>query len=314
MGMLAQPVPGLPARGPTPPCVPSSPPPGGFPKKRLSLEEGYKLTDLPHAVVGEGKHPLRSTTSAKTRCRPSRTPRSMRQARSESLDLLISQDIFMTQTTALADVVLPATSWAEHEAVYTASDRSVPALRRPPLTPKGECRHDWQIFADLSGAPGLSHALRGHARNMERGARAVPPVRRRHLREDGRAGLCAVAHFRRCGRRPGKPRHARTVRRWGVHHARREAHNLAARGMARPHGTAGEALSAGAVHGARGGALLVPVDDGQLQGAGRAGRRARLREHEPGRRRRARHPGRGAGVGVIRGAARCSRAPPWTSA
>ena len=34
--------------------------------------------------------------------------------------------------------------------------------------------------------PGLSHALRGHARNMGRGARAVPPIRRRHLRQDGR--------------------------------------------------------------------------------------------------------------------------------
>ena len=62
-------------------------------------------------------------------------------------------------------------------------------------------------------------------------------------------------------------------------------------GMARrPRRQPDDALPAGAVHGARGGALLVPVDDGQLQGAGRAGRRARLREHEPGRRRRARHP------------------------
>ena len=67
----------------------------------------------------------------------------------ESLDLLISQDIFMTQTTALADVVLPATSWAEHDAVYTASDRSF-QLTTAALPPKGECRHDWEIFADLS--------------------------------------------------------------------------------------------------------------------------------------------------------------------
>ncbi|MFR1638046.1 MAG: molybdopterin-dependent oxidoreductase [Eggerthellaceae bacterium] len=49
----------------------------------------------------------------------------------------------MTQTMALV-VVLPATSWAEHDAVYTASDRSFQRTTAA-LPPKGECRHDWQI-------------------------------------------------------------------------------------------------------------------------------------------------------------------------
>lgn len=118
----------------------------GVPEERLSLEPGWKLTDLPHAVE-EGK--IRAFYNFGED--PLQTEPDTAQVRRmlESLDLLISQDIFMTQTTALADVVLPATSWAEHDAVYTASDRSF-QLTTAALPPKGECRHDWEIFADLS--------------------------------------------------------------------------------------------------------------------------------------------------------------------
>ena len=41
----------------------------------------------------------------------------------EKVELLIVQDIFMTQTAAEADILLPATSCAEHEGVYSAADR-----------------------------------------------------------------------------------------------------------------------------------------------------------------------------------------------
>ncbi|MBX9033386.1 formate dehydrogenase subunit alpha [Gordonibacter massiliensis (ex Traore et al. 2017)] len=118
----------------------------GVPEERLSLEEGWKLTDLPHGVA-EGK--IRAFYNFGED--PLQTEPDTAQMRKtlEGLDLLISQDIFMTQTTALADVVLPATSWGEHDAVYTASDRSF-QLTTAALPPKGECRHDWEIFADLS--------------------------------------------------------------------------------------------------------------------------------------------------------------------
>lgn len=118
----------------------------GVPEECLSLKEGWKLTDLPHGVA-EGK--IRAFYNFGED--PLQTEPDTAQMRRtlESLDLLISQDIFMTQTTALADVVLPATSWAEHDAVYTASDRSF-QLTTAALPPKGECRHDWEIFADLS--------------------------------------------------------------------------------------------------------------------------------------------------------------------
>ena len=116
------------------------------PEESLSLKEGWKLTDLPEAVAAGkirafynfGEDPLQTEPD---------TARMLETL--EGLDFLISQDIFMTQTTALADVVLPATSWGEHDAVYTASDRTF-QLTTAALPPKGECRHDWEIFADLS--------------------------------------------------------------------------------------------------------------------------------------------------------------------
>ena len=118
----------------------------GVPEEKLPLEEGYKLTDLGH-LVDEGKvHCFYNYGEDPVQTEPDSA--GMRKALSE-LDLFICQDIFMTQTTMLADVILPATSWGEHEGVFTASDRSFQHFDAA-VPPKGECRHDWEIFADLS--------------------------------------------------------------------------------------------------------------------------------------------------------------------
>lgn len=70
-----------------------------------------------------------------------------------NLDFMISQDIFMTETATYADVIFPATSWGEHDCVYTACDRgfqlSTAALPKP-----YETKHDWEIIALLSTAMG----------------------------------------------------------------------------------------------------------------------------------------------------------------
>ena len=48
----------------------------------------------------------------------------------ENLDFLVVQDIFMTETAALADVVLPATSWAEKDGTFTSTERRVQYIRK----------------------------------------------------------------------------------------------------------------------------------------------------------------------------------------
>lgn len=67
-----------------------------------------------------------------------------------SLDTLVVQDIFMTRTAELADVVLPASvGWAESEGTVTSSERRVQRVRAA-VTPPGEAWHDQDIIGELA--------------------------------------------------------------------------------------------------------------------------------------------------------------------
>ncbi len=67
-----------------------------------------------------------------------------------NLELLVVQDIFLTRTAELADVVLPATAaWAETEGTVTNSERRVQRVRRA-LEPPGEARDDLAIVVELA--------------------------------------------------------------------------------------------------------------------------------------------------------------------
>ncbi len=66
------------------------------------------------------------------------------------LDILVVQDIFLTKTAEIADVVLPASaSWCESEGTVTNSERRVQRVRKA-LDPPGEARDDVTILADLA--------------------------------------------------------------------------------------------------------------------------------------------------------------------
>lgn len=67
----------------------------------------------------------------------------------EKLDLLIVQDIFLTETAQMADVVLPARSWGEVEGTYTNTERRVQRVRKA-VEAKPGIREDWDILCDLS--------------------------------------------------------------------------------------------------------------------------------------------------------------------
>lgn len=67
----------------------------------------------------------------------------------EKLDLLIVQDIFMTETAELADVVLPAKSWGEVDGTYTNTDRSIQRVRTA-VNALPDIKEDWEILCDLS--------------------------------------------------------------------------------------------------------------------------------------------------------------------
>ena len=72
------------------------------------------------------------------------------------LEALIVQDIFLNETAKVADVVLPATCFAEKEGTFTNSERRVQRVRKA-VDPPGQARADWRILADLyerCGGPG----------------------------------------------------------------------------------------------------------------------------------------------------------------
>lgn len=80
----------------------------------------------------------------------------------EKLDLLIVQDIFLTETAQLADVVLPARSWGEVDGTYTNTERRVQRVRKAVDADPGT-RDDWDILCDLSTRMGYLM----HYRNSE---------------------------------------------------------------------------------------------------------------------------------------------------
>lgn len=67
----------------------------------------------------------------------------------EQLELLVCQDIFVNETGALADVILPATSFAEKDGTFTNTDRRVQRCRTA-VSPVGQSRPDWDIICDLA--------------------------------------------------------------------------------------------------------------------------------------------------------------------
>jgi predicted molibdopterin-dependent oxidoreductase YjgC len=70
------------------------------------------------------------------------------QAALEAADFIVVQDIFMTDTAKMADVVLPAGTFAESDGTFANSERRVQRVR-PAIKPVGESRTDVDILLDL---------------------------------------------------------------------------------------------------------------------------------------------------------------------
>ncbi|MDJ0753375.1 MAG: NADH-quinone oxidoreductase subunit NuoG [Ardenticatenaceae bacterium] len=70
------------------------------------------------------------------------------------LDFLVVQELFLTETAKVADVVLPAQSWAERDGTFTNGERRVQRYY-PAIQPVGESRPDWQIIEQIGHKMGL---------------------------------------------------------------------------------------------------------------------------------------------------------------
>lgn len=117
----------------------------------LPSEIGVKLTEVPHAVLEEnkikayyifGEDPVQSDPDASE----------VREAL-DACEFVVVQDIFMNKTALHADVILPATSWGEHDGVYSCADRGFQRIRKA-VEPKGDVKTDWDIICRVSTAMG----------------------------------------------------------------------------------------------------------------------------------------------------------------
>ncbi len=74
----------------------------------------------------------------------------------EALDFIAVQDIFMTETAEIADLVLPAACTFEKDGTVTAAERRVQWMTQV-VPPPGEARPDWEIVCDVAEALGYGH-------------------------------------------------------------------------------------------------------------------------------------------------------------
>jgi formate dehydrogenase major subunit len=89
------------------------------------------------------------------------------------LDFLVVQDIFLTETARLADVVLPAACYAEKDGLYTNTERRVQRLSRA-VRPPGQAKEDWEIVQLIANALGGDWNYAG-ARDLAEELRALTP-------------------------------------------------------------------------------------------------------------------------------------------
>lgn len=116
----------------------------------LPDKQGYHLTEVPHLVKENklkayyifGEDPVQSDPDAAA----------VRDSL-DNMELVIVQDIFMNKTALHADVIFPATSWGEHEGVYSSADRGFQKFNKA-VEPKGDVKPDWEIISLMSTAMG----------------------------------------------------------------------------------------------------------------------------------------------------------------
>jgi formate dehydrogenase major subunit len=120
-------------------------------QKTLDPQPGLTVVEIMHAVhAGEirgmyimGENPAMSDPDV----------RHAREALAE-LEMLVVQDIFLTETGYLADVILPASAFPEKTGTFTNTDRSV-QIGRQALDPPGEARQDLWIIIEVAKRLGL---------------------------------------------------------------------------------------------------------------------------------------------------------------
>lgn len=127
----------------------------------VQLEEGAVHGDI-RAMYIMGENPMGSSPDI------AEVERGLR-----NLEFLVAQDIFLSETAALADVVFPVASFAEKDGTFTNTERRVQLVSKA-VEPPGEARPDWQIVCDVATAMGYPMSYPSAAAIMVEIASLVP--------------------------------------------------------------------------------------------------------------------------------------------
>ena len=137
---------------------------------KLSGQKGLTVVEMLHAVETDairaiyvmGENPAMSDPNL------NRT-----RAALEKVEFLVCQDIFLSETAEYADVVLPATCFAETDGTFTNTERRVQRVRKAVAGP-GESRDDWKIICDVSTKLGYKMNYANASEIMDEIARVSP--------------------------------------------------------------------------------------------------------------------------------------------
>jgi len=91
----------------------------------------------------------------------------------EALDFLVVQEIFMSETAELADVVLPGVTYAEKDGTFTNTERRVQRVRKA-VEPVSGARPDWQILCEVAGHLGYEMSYSHPSEIMQEISELVP--------------------------------------------------------------------------------------------------------------------------------------------
>lgn len=83
----------------------------------------------------------------------------------EKLDFLVVQEMFLTETAQLADVVLPVTSFAESQGTQVNNGSQIQFVRRT-IPPVGQARPDWMVVNQLAKLMGVDFGYQGQLKNV----------------------------------------------------------------------------------------------------------------------------------------------------
>ena len=124
---------------------------------KLDDQPGYTVVEIMHKALAPDSDPHKVRGMYIMGENPAMSDPDLNHARHAlaSLEHLVVQDIFMTETAWLADVVLPATAWPEKTGTVSNTDRMV-QLGQQAIDPPGQARPDLWIIQDIAQRMGLA--------------------------------------------------------------------------------------------------------------------------------------------------------------